>query len=125
MMPAILHRMIVVLSVLAFASGMTIQAIPSAQALGLSGAPGSAKTDPECPRMAMEHPSESVPVPLPCKGIMLDCVKQMGCLGTPALPDRSGAISVPVAYNTVAYWAPCPALSGRDVEPDLFPPIAG
>ena len=125
MMLLVLRRLVVVLSVLAFVTGMTIQAIPSAEALGLSTAEGSAKADPECPRMAMEHHSEGMPVPLPCKGIMLDCVKQMGCLGTPALPDRADAISVPVAYSIVAYWSPGPVLSGRDVEPDLFPPIAG
>ncbi len=125
MMSITLRRLVVALSVLAFVSGMTVQAVPSAEALGMSAMAGDANADPECPRMAMEHQSESVPVPLPCKGIMLDCVKQMGCLGTPALPDRSGTTSVPVAYSLVTYWAPCPALAGRDVEPDLFPPIAG
>ena len=124
-MRAALNRLIVALTIFAFIGGMSIQAIPSAQALGLSTAEGSAKADPECPRMAMEHHSEGMPIPLPCKGIMLDCVNQMGCLGTPALPDRADAISVPVAYSMVAYWSPGPVLSGRDVEPDLFPPIAG
>jgi hypothetical protein len=75
--------------------------------------------------MAMAHPDERAPSPLPCKGIMLDCVKQMGCLGTPALPDRSGILGVPVAYSIVSYWSLSPSLTGRDVEPDLFPPIAG
>jgi hypothetical protein len=125
MMPIILRRLVVALSVLAFVSGMTVQAVPSAGALGMSTTAGDTKADPECPRMAMQHHSEGVPVPLPCKGIMLDCVKQMGCLGTPALPDRSGTTSAPVAYSLVTYWAPSPALTGRDVEPDLFPPIAG
>jgi len=124
-MMGILRRLIVALSLLAFVSGMTVQAIPSTQALGLNKAERAVKVDPECPRMAMERHGDTIPVPLPCKGIMLDCVKQMGCLGTPALPDRSAAVSVPVAYSIVAYWAPCPALFGRDVEPDLFPPIAG
>jgi hypothetical protein len=125
MLLVILRRLVVMLLALAFVSGMTVQAIPSAQALGVSKAERTPKADPECPRMAMDHTGDSVPLPLPCKGIMLDCVKQMGCLGTPALPHRSDAISVPVAYSIVAYGAPCPALSGRDVEPDLFPPIAG
>jgi len=124
-MRAALNRLIVALTIFAFIGGMSIQAIPSAEALGLSTAEGSAKADPECPRMAMEHHSQGMPIPLPCKGIMLDCVKQMGCLGTPALPDRADAVSVPVAYSMVAYWSPGPVLSGRDVEPDLFPPIAG
>jgi hypothetical protein len=125
MIAAVLRRLTVLLSVLAFFSGMTIQAVPSAAALGLSKSEVGPKADPECPRMAMEHHGDSTPMPLPCKGIMLDCIKQMGCLGTPALPDRSAAVSVPVAYRIVAYWAPCPPLSGQDVEPDLFPPIAG
>jgi hypothetical protein len=124
-MAVILRRLVAALSVVAFVNGMTVQAIPSAQALGLSAVDGITKADPECPRMAMGHPHEGVPVPLPCKGIMPDCVKQMGCLGIAALPDRSDVISVPVAYGTVAYSAPCPVLSGRDVEPDLFPPIGG
>jgi hypothetical protein len=125
MISAALRRLTVLLSVLAFMSGMTVQAIPPAQALGLSMAEGVTKADQECPRMAMERHADTVPIPMPCKGIMLDCVKQMGCLGTPALPDRSAAVSVPVAYSLVAYWASCPPLSGQDVEPDLFPPIAG
>jgi hypothetical protein len=124
-MRAALNRLIVALTIVAFIGGMSIQALPSAEALGLSTAEGGAKADPECPRMAMEHQSEGVPLPLPCKGIMLDCVKQMGCLGTPALPDRADAVSVLVAYSMVAYWSPGPVLLGRDIEPDLFPPIAG
>jgi hypothetical protein len=125
MMSGFLRRLVVALSLLAFVSGMTVQATPSAQALGLSMAERGAKPDPDCPRMAMDHPGDSMPLPLPCKGNMLDCVKQMGCLGIPALPDRSAAVSVPIAYSIVAYWAPCPALSGQNVKPDLFPPIIG
>jgi len=125
MMSGILRRLVVALSLLAFVSGMTVQATPSAQALGLGTTERSSKGDPECPRMAMGHDGDSTPAPLPCKGVMLDCVKQMGCLGTPALPDRSALLGVPVAYSIVAYWAPGSALYGRDVEPHLFPPIAG
>jgi hypothetical protein len=125
MMSGILRRLVVALSVLAFVSGMTVQAIPSAEALGLSTSGGIAKADPDCPRMAKEYHGDSVPVPAPRKGITLDCVKHMGCLGTPALPDRSDAVSAPIAHSIVAYWAPYPALAGRDVEPDRFPPIAG
>src|SRR5713101_1500576 len=121
----VLRRFIVLLSVLAFVSGMTVQAIPSAKALGLTKANVGEKAEPECPRMAMEHPDRGVPKPLPCKGIMPDCVKQMGCLGSPSLPERSDAVYEPVLYRIVAYWMPCSLLSGRDVEPDLYPPIAG
>jgi hypothetical protein len=125
MMLGYLRRLMVALSILAFLSGMTVQVIPSAEALGLNVVGTVEKADLECPRMAMERHRETVPTPTPCTGIMLDCVKQMGCLGIAALPDRSGAVYVPVAYSLVAYWSPGPALSGRDVEPDLFLPIAG
>jgi len=121
----VLRRFIVLLSVLAFVSGMTTQAIPSVEALGLTKADAVAKAEPECPRMAMEHPDRGVPKPLPCRGIMPDCVKQMGCLGSPNLPERSASIYEPVSYRIVAYWLPCPMLSGRNVEPDVFPPIEG
>lgn len=119
----ILRRVIVLLSVLAFLSGMTVQVIPSAEALGFTKADGIVKAGPECPRMAMQHPDRGVPKPLPCKGIMPDCVKQMGCLGSPNLPERPAALYRPVSYRIVAYWAPFPMLSSRDVEPDFFPPI--
>src|SRR5438128_3878055 len=115
---AVLRRFIVLLSVLAFVSGMTTQAIPSAEALGLTKATkatkanAAEKTEPECPRMAMEHPDRGVPKPLPCKGIMPDCVKQMGCLGSPSLPERSDAVYEPISYRIVAYWLPSPMLSG-------------
>jgi hypothetical protein len=121
----VFRRFIVLLSVLAFVSGMTTQAIPSAEALGLTKASAVAKAEPECPRMAMQHPDRGAPNPLPCKGIMPDCVKQMGCLGSPALPGRPDAAYDPVSYTVVAYWLPCPVLSGRNVEPDLLPPIDG
>jgi hypothetical protein len=121
----VLRRVIVLLSVLAFVSGMTTQAMPSAEAMGFTKANAVAKAEPECPRMAMDHSDRGVPKPLPCKGIMPDCVKQMGCLGSPSLPERSDALYVPVSYRIVTYWLPSPVLSGRDIEPDLFPPIEG
>ena len=121
----VFRRFIVLLSVLAFASGMTVQAIPSAGVLGLAKIAANEKAEPECPRMAMGHPDRDVPKPLPCKGMMPDCVKQMGCLGSPNLPERSDSVYAPVSYSLVTYWLPSPILSGQDVEPDLFPPIIG
>src|SRR5260370_42625674 len=103
----VLRRFIVLLSVLACVSGMTTQAIPSAEALGLTKANGVAKAEPECPRMAMEHADRGVPKPLPCKGIMPDCVKQMGCLASPSVPERSDAGYGPASYRIGAYWLPC------------------
>ena len=123
-MPIMLRRLVVALSVLAFVSGMTVQAVPSAGALGISTAAADAKEDPEYPRMAIGHHNQGMPVPAPCKGIMLDCVKQMGCLGTPALLEYSNTIGVPIAYATVVYSSSSPSWLGLGIKPDLFPPIA-
>jgi hypothetical protein len=60
---------------------------------------------------------------MPCKGMDPECVKQMGCLGTPSLPPRLGSSFVPFAYGKVGYWAPAILLDGRSIKPDLFPPI--
>ena len=119
------RRFIVLVSVLAFVGGMTVQAIPSAEALGLTKVAAIEKAEPECPRMVMGRPGRDVPKPLPCKGMMPDCVKQTGCLGSPNLPERSDSVYAPVSYSLVTYWLPSPILSGQDVEPDLFPPIIG
>ena len=63
MMSIVFHRLVVALSVVAFVSGMTMQAMPSAQALGPGTAERIAKADPECPRMAMEHHGDTIPTP--------------------------------------------------------------
>lgn len=118
-MLAVLYRLLIALTVVAFVGGMTVQAMPSAQTLNLAGS----QTDPDCPRMAMEHPDHGMPQPMPCKGVMPDCVKQMGCLGSVNLAARSDAPAAPVLFGVVAYWRTASFPSGRDVEPELFPPI--
>jgi hypothetical protein len=49
MMPIMLRRLVVALSVLAFVSGMTVQAVPSAGALGISTAAADAKEGSRVP----------------------------------------------------------------------------
>ena len=105
----VFRRFIVLLSVLAFVGGMTIQAIPSAEALGLTKANAVAKVDPDCPRMAMEHPDRGAPKPHPCTGIMPDCVKQMGCLGSPTSP---GALRFDLRAGIIPHCPVLAALSG-------------
>ena len=115
------NRLMAILTIFAFIGAMSVQAIPSAEALGLSGSAEAAKTDFPCPRMAAEHPDRGVP--MPCKGIMPDCVKQMGCIGSPNLPSRSDEPQTPVSYSTVVYWLLAEEHAGLSIEPDLFPPI--
>ena len=125
-MRAVFNRLTAILTTFAFIFAMSVQAAPSAEALGLTTpAPAqAAKADRECARMAAEHPDRSAPKPMPCKGIMLDCVKQMGCIGSPNLPSRSDALRTPVSRGTVVYWLPTDERAGLAIAPDLLPPRA-
>ena len=113
-----------VLTIFAFIVGMSVQASPSAEALGLAEPAEAARAAMPCPHMAAERPHNPAPRQTPCKGSMLDCVKQMGCIGSPNLPSRCDEVQTPVSYIQVAYWLPAQALPGLSIKPDLFPPIA-
>ena len=59
----------------------------------------------------------------PChRGDLSECVKQMGCHGTPSLPVRQGEL-ISLAYGKVVYSIAASFRGGRSIEPDLFPPI--
>jgi hypothetical protein len=123
-MRAVLNRVIAVVTIFAFIGGMSVQAMPSAEALGLTRPAQVTKADMDCARMAAERAHSGAPKPMPCKGNMLDCVKQMGCIGSPTLPSRCDEVQTPASYTEVAYWSPTQALPGLSIEPDLFPPVA-
>ncbi len=122
-MPTARKRLITILTAIAFILAMSVQAVPSAEALGLTSVANAADVDEHCPRMAVEHPDRGMPQ-LPCKGIMPDCVKQMGCVGSPNVPSRSAEMQRQVSYTTVTYWSLTEHRTGLSVEPDLFPPRA-
>lgn len=119
------RRLTAILTAFVFIFAMSIQAAPSAQALDVRAPVKSTKADEPCPRMTAEHRNDGAPKQIPCKGIMLDCVKQMGCIGSPNLPSRSAELRTPVSYSTVTYWLPAEESHGLSVAPDLLPPRAG
>jgi len=114
----LLRRLLVALTIVAFVGGMTIQVTPSVAALGLLG---SSHVDSGCPHMTM-HPSAEQK-PMPTRGMDTGCVKQMGCVGTPTLPVRSGETAVPYAYSLVRYSLPSTQRAGGTVKPEPLPPI--
>ena len=121
-MPAPCKRLITILTAFAFILAVSVQAVPSAEALGLTAAAKALDADEHCPRMAVEHPDRGML--MPCKGIMPDCVNQMGCIGSPGVASRSGEMQRRVSYIRVIYWSPAEERAGLSVEPDIFPPIA-
>lgn len=118
----VFKRLMAILATFAFIIAMSVQAVPSADALGLTAPAKAADMDEHCPRVAAEQPDAGTPQQLPCKGIMLDCVKQMGCVGSPNLPSRSAELRTPVSYSTVVYWSPVERSAGLTIAPDLLPP---
>jgi hypothetical protein len=115
---AILRRVLVLVTIVAFAGGMTVQATPSAAALGLSG---RSAADTGCPHMATHHSEKQRPMPI--RGTDADCIKQMGCIGTASLPIRQGEPAIPVSYTRITYSLPSTPRVGGSVEPELVPPI--
>jgi hypothetical protein len=119
MLWAVFHRLVVALTLLAFVGGMTLQVLPpkAAFAAGTMAVPG------DCSHVAMPPADPGPAHKVPCKGMDPECIKQMGCLGTPSLPLRLGAAFVPIAYTIVAYWTRALSKDGRSIKPDVFPPI--
>ena len=123
-MRSVFYRLMTILTIVAFTGAMSVQAAPSAEAVGLTGSAKMSQADEHCPRMTAEHPDRGSPKPMPCKGIMPDCVKQVGCVGSPNLPSPSAELRTPISYGRVAYWSPAEERAGLFIAPDLLPPRA-
>ena len=119
MLRAVLERLVVALTLVAFVGGMTLQLMPPKAALA---AAKSMVTASDCQHRALS-PRTAPSHTMPCNGIDLECIKQMGCLGTPSLPLRLTVGFVPFVYDTVAYWVPAESGNDRSIKPELLPPI--
>jgi hypothetical protein len=120
MIVAVLRRVVLVLTGFAFLIGATVQAMP----LSPSSATSSVKALGDCAHMAMAEQATPSPAKAPSNAVAIDCIKAMGCIGSPTLFTRSDQLSRLVQYSLVAYWSsPC-ARTGLCIEPDLLPPIA-
>ena len=61
---------------------------------------------------------------MPCEGITLDCIADMGCIAPPALASSAELSSHPVTYVRAAYEALRSSFAGLTVPPEIFPPNA-
>ena len=114
-----LHRLVIVLTLLAFVGGMTLQLMPPKTAFA-APTPMAAGG---CSQMTMPSGDGGSGHKAPRKGADPECIKQMRCLGTPSLPLRLGTDLVPCVYGKVVYWTLAVSRDGRSIKPDLFPPI--
>jgi hypothetical protein len=125
MMLLFVHRLLSLVTALAFLGGATLQAMPMADIQEMQPRAGAMQVDLPCDQMtAMAQASKPAGDPLPCKGLTLDCIKQMGCVGVPSLLPSADVLATSVVYAAIIYWPARPQLDGVSREPDLFPPIA-
>jgi hypothetical protein len=122
----VLRRLLILLTGIAFLAGAAVQAMPSARLMDSAcGDAALSMTGDCCSKMAMKAHATRLPMKqMPCKGISLDCAKQLGCISSQALPAPSTALGSPTAYGYVAYWPPLAWRAGLSLKPGLFPPIA-
>jgi hypothetical protein len=118
----VLRQLLIILTGVAFLFGASSQAMPSAKFM--ASACMDTATGDCCANMAMGD--YATPAPLnqaPCKGISLDCAKQLGCISSPALPALSTVLEIPTAYGRMAYSPLATSRVGLSLKPGLFPPI--
>src|SRR5260370_30112859 len=119
-MVVVLRRLALVVTGVAFLIGATVQAMP----LSASSAISSLKASGDCAHMAVAEQATASPAKAPCNAVTIDCIKAMGCIGSPTIPTRPDQLSRLIQYSPVAYCSsPC-ARTGLSIEPDLLPPIA-
>ena len=117
LMLRVAYRLLLVLIVFAFIGGPTVQLAQPA----VSMAP-TMMTDMPC-GMAMPAADAGHGAPMaPCKGLTPECIKQMGCIVTVALPTRLADMDTAVLFSPIAYWSARSEMTGVAREPDPFPP---
>ena len=105
----LLRRILVILLVGAFLGATTLQASLSVSAV-----------DTE---MTMVDQDGGNGNPMPCKGITLNCLSDLGCIFMISLPAPQLTIASDLAWSPVVYGSPSNAAAGRSIAPDLGPPI--
>ena len=99
---------------------MTLQLMPPKVAFAASAISAAG----DCPHMTMPPDKDSNRQKAPCQGSDLpECIKLMGCLGTPSLPLVLGVNFVPFAFGKITYSTPALFGDDRSIKPDLYPPI--
>jgi hypothetical protein len=116
-MLTVARRFLLILIAFALVGGTTMQLARSTQyeaVLVTAGVPCD---------MTMPAPAAEKTKPMmPCKGMTPDCIKQMGCVESSALPSRLNSSDFATHYSPVIYWTASSRMDGLIRKPDPFPP---
>jgi hypothetical protein len=95
--------------------GATVQAAPTYAAnAGMSGSSMN----------GMMHEHDSPGDKMPCKGMLPNCITDIGCIFLVSLPAPDFTLATMPAWSVVIYDNASEAVRGRTIKPALGPPIS-
>ena len=112
------YRLLLVLIVFAVIGGPMLHL---AQPAAASMAPVAMAGTPCDMIMPMADAGHGTPM-APCKGLTPECIKQMGCVASAALPARLADNDTVFAFSPVVYWSAWSERTGVAREPEPLPP---
>jgi hypothetical protein len=111
----ILRKLLLVLIAFAIIGGTTSELARSAQyGATMAGMP----CDMSMPAADTDHGKPT----MPCKGMMPECMKLMGCVADTSLPARFVSHEFVAHVSKVDYWSALSKLAGLAAAPEPLPP---
>jgi hypothetical protein len=109
----LLRRILALLIVTAYVGATMLQAAPT-YAADMSGSSMN----------GMMHEHDSPGDKMPCKGMLPNCVTDIGCIFLVSVPTSNLTLFTTTTWSPVIYDNASDALRGRTIKPALGPPIS-
>ena len=110
----LLRRILALLIVTAYAGATMPQVAPAFAAnAGMSSSSMA----------GMMHEQDGQNDKMPCKGMLPNCMTDIGCIFLVTLPTRDVVLFTRTSWSSVTYDTASDALHGRTIKPALGPPI--
>jgi hypothetical protein len=114
MLVNLLRRLLALLIVTAYLGATILQVAPTFAAnAGMSGS-----------MAGMMHEPDGQNDKMPCKGMLPNCMIDIGCIFLVSVPTPDPDLFTPTSWSSVMYDSVSDALHGRTIKPPLGPPIS-
>jgi hypothetical protein len=114
MLVNLLRRILALLIVTAYAGAAMLQVAPTfATDAGMSSS-----------MAGMMHEQDGQNDKMPCKGMLPNCMTDIGCIFLVSVPTSNLALFTTTTWSPVIYDSAYEALPGRTIKPALGPPIS-
>src|SRR5437868_13754759 len=111
----LLRRILTLLMVTAYVGATTLQVAPTYAA---NAAMSSSSIN------GMMHEQDGQGDKMPCKGMLPNCVTDIGCIFLVSVPTPDLTLVTTTTWSSVIYDNASDALRGRTIKPALGPPIS-